>query len=166
MLVLAEVLLWILSPSPGSPSGKPASVGSLRVPAIVSEARAATLLPAKSAAQTLSVRTPTLAEADALLEAFLSANPSVGRTSARRALIGLAELSDFGTAWEPSPKIKAATQAATSQMITYFLDSVTLCCHVAPKGAWKYIPLVYKYAAPDGASAPHKVRHLAPWRRK
>jgi lysophospholipase L1-like esterase len=68
MLVLAEVLLWILSPSPGSPSGKPASVGSLRVPAIVSEARAATLLPAKSAAQTLAVRTPTLAEADALLE--------------------------------------------------------------------------------------------------
>lgn len=50
MLVLAEVLLLILSPSPGSPSGKPASVGSLRLPAIVSEARAATLLPAKSAA--------------------------------------------------------------------------------------------------------------------
>jgi len=79
MLVLAEVLLWILSPSPGSPSGKPASVGSLRVPAIVSEARAATLLPAKSAAQTLSVRTPTLAEADALLE------PGVVAAARRRA---------------------------------------------------------------------------------
>ena len=79
MLVLAEVLLWILSPSPGSPSGKPASVGSLRIPAIVSEARAATLLPAKSAAQTLSVRTPTLAEADALLE------PGVVAAARRRA---------------------------------------------------------------------------------
>jgi lysophospholipase L1-like esterase len=68
MMVLAEVLLWILSPAPGSPSGKPASVGSLLVPAIVSEARAETLLPAKGVAQTLSVRTPTVAEADALLE--------------------------------------------------------------------------------------------------
>jgi hypothetical protein len=68
MLVLAEILLWILSPAPSSPSGKPASVGSLLAPSIVSEARAETLPPAKSAAQTLSVRTPTLAEADALLE--------------------------------------------------------------------------------------------------
>ena len=68
MLVLAEILLWILSSAPSSPSGKPASVGSLLAPSIVSEARAETLPPAKSAAQTLSVRTPTLAEADALLE--------------------------------------------------------------------------------------------------
>jgi dGTPase len=65
------------------------------------------------------------AEADAFLAAFLEAEPSRGKTSARKALIALAELSDFGTAWEPSPKIKAATQAATSEMITYFLDGVS-----------------------------------------
>jgi dGTPase len=64
-------------------------------------------------------------EADAFLATFLEANPSRGKTSARKALIALAELSDFGTAWEPSPKIKAATQAATSEMITYFLDGVS-----------------------------------------
>jgi lysophospholipase L1-like esterase len=79
MLVLAEILLWILSPTPSSPSGKPALVGSLLAPSIVSEARAETLPPAKSDAQTLSVRTPTLAEADALLE------PGVVAAARRRA---------------------------------------------------------------------------------
>ena len=64
-------------------------------------------------------------EGDEFLTAFLNANPSVGRNRARAAWIAVAELSDFNSAWEPSAKIKAATQAATSQMITYFLDGLS-----------------------------------------
>jgi dGTPase len=64
-------------------------------------------------------------EGDAFLAKFLATNPTVGRTSARKAWIAIAELSDFNSAWEPSAKIKAATQAATSEMITYFLDGLS-----------------------------------------
>jgi len=64
-------------------------------------------------------------EGDGFLAAFLKANPKIGRNRARAAWIAVAELSDFNSAWEPSAKVKAATQAATSQMITYFLDGLS-----------------------------------------
>jgi len=64
-------------------------------------------------------------EGDAFLKRFLAANPKVGRNRARQAWIAIAQLSDFNTAWEPTSGIKAATQAATSEMITYFLDGVS-----------------------------------------
>jgi dGTP triphosphohydrolase len=64
-------------------------------------------------------------EGDEFLTAYLAFHPKVGRNRARAAWIAIAELSDFNSAWEPSAKIKAATQAATSQMITYFLDRLS-----------------------------------------
>jgi dGTPase len=64
-------------------------------------------------------------EGEAFLREFLEANPGVGRTRARQAWVAIAELSDFNSAWEPTNKIKAATQAATSEMITYFLDGLS-----------------------------------------
>jgi dGTPase len=64
-------------------------------------------------------------EGEEFLQRFLKANPKVGRTSARQAWIAIAQLSDFNSAWEPTTKIKAATQAATSEMITYFLDGLS-----------------------------------------
>jgi len=63
-------------------------------------------------------------EADEFLSAFLKVNPAVSRNRARIAWITVAELSDFNSAWEPSSKVKAATQAATSQTITYFLEGL------------------------------------------
>lgn len=64
-------------------------------------------------------------EGEAFLRKFLEANPGIGRTRARQAWVAIAELSDFNSAWEPTNKIKAATQAATSEMITYFLDGLS-----------------------------------------
>jgi lysophospholipase L1-like esterase len=69
-LVLAELLLWILSPAGNSQTGKSVSVGYVPLPMIVAEARAESMVraTANGGARTLSVRTPTLAEADAILE--------------------------------------------------------------------------------------------------
>lgn len=64
-------------------------------------------------------------EGEVFLKEFLDANPGVGRTRARQAWIAIAELSDFNSAWQPTNKVKAATQAATSEMITYFLDGLS-----------------------------------------
>jgi dGTP triphosphohydrolase len=50
-------------------------------------------------------------EGEAFLKQFLDVNPGVGRTRARQAWIAIAELSDFNSAWEPTNKVKAATQA-------------------------------------------------------
>jgi dGTPase len=63
-------------------------------------------------------------EASEFLSYFLQANPAVGARSARRAWIVIAELSDFTSPWEPSAKVKAATQATTSELITFFLDGL------------------------------------------
>ncbi len=63
-------------------------------------------------------------EGEAFLKQFLTANPKAGRNRTRQAWIAIAQLSDFNSAWQPTSKIKAATQAATSEMITYFLDGL------------------------------------------
>jgi len=76
MFVLAEALLWMLSNMPG----EPLSLGSVPGAAPVSEERVETPLPAsRSTGATASVRVPTLAEADALLE------PGVVAAAHRRA---------------------------------------------------------------------------------
>jgi len=64
-------------------------------------------------------------EGETFLNRFLAANPKAGRTTARRAWIVLAQLSDFNSAWDPTSRIKAETQSATSEMITYFLDGLS-----------------------------------------
>ena len=63
-------------------------------------------------------------EGEAFLKRFLAATPRAGRNRSRQAWIAIAELSDFNSAWEPTNTIKAATQAATSEMITYFVDGI------------------------------------------
>jgi dGTPase len=64
-------------------------------------------------------------EGEAFLKRFLAASPKAGRNRARQAWIAIAQLSDFNSAWEPTSTVKAATQAATSEMITYFLDGLS-----------------------------------------
>lgn len=64
-------------------------------------------------------------EASEFLKIFFDAHPKAGRNRTRAAWIAIAQLSDFNTAFEPSLKMKAATQATTSQMITYFLDGLS-----------------------------------------
>jgi lysophospholipase L1-like esterase len=73
--VVAEILLWILSPSPGSLSGQSPSVGPASVPHPVVEAQSPTPLrplPDRRG-QAVSEGLPTLAEADALLESGILA---------------------------------------------------------------------------------------------
>ncbi len=81
MFVLAEILLWLLGPGLDSPSGKTSSARSALVPAILAEARAETMPtpPGNNETQIVSVRIPTLAEADALLE------PAIAAAARRRA---------------------------------------------------------------------------------
>ncbi|MEJ7567720.1 MAG: dGTP triphosphohydrolase [Gaiellaceae bacterium] len=63
-------------------------------------------------------------EASAFLDTVCAHNTKVNRTTAEGAWAALAKYSSFTEPWEPRVSTKAATQAVTSRLITYFVGGV------------------------------------------